>query len=145
MADAPQSFRNHAKMVPGFHYVATPILMASLVYFAFRAFRDPSTETVMTALFSLGVLLAAFYGRLFPLGVQDRLIRLEERLRLERLLPAEVRVRIAELTTDQLIGLRFASDEEVPELTARVLAGELKTRKAIKAAIRDWRPDHQRV
>ena len=132
-------------MVPGFHYLASPLLMASLVYFAWRAVTAPSPDTVMAALFALGVLVAAFYGRLFPLGVQDLLIRLEERLRLERLLPGESRARIPELSTDQLIGLRFASDEEVPELTARVLAGELTTREAIKAAIRNWRADHQRI
>lgn len=145
MADTPQSFRNHARMVPGFHYVASPLLLASLVYFGWRAVTSPSADTVMAALFALGVLVAAFYGRLFPLGVQDRVIRLEERLRLQSLLPENLRPRIGELTTDQLIGLRFASDEEIPELTARVLAGELTGRKEIKAAIRSWRADHQRI
>jgi hypothetical protein len=80
-----------------------------------------------------------------PLRAQDRIIRLEERIRLERVLPADLRGRIGELTADQFIGLRFAPDEEVPELTQRALGGELKTRSDIKRAIRGWRPDHMRV
>lgn len=145
MAETPQSFRNHAKMVPGYHFVAMPLLAASVLYFGYRAVTNPGTESVMTALFAVGVVVASFFGRLFPLGVQDRVIRLEERLRLQMLLPEETRPRILDLTTDQLIGLRFASDAEVAELVARVLAGELRTRKEIKAAVRDWRADHQRV
>jgi hypothetical protein len=78
-------------------------------------------------------------------GVQDRVIRLEERLRMERVLPAELRPRISELTTKQLVSLRFASDEELPELVRRVLGGELAERNDIKRAVRNWRADHQRI
>jgi len=77
--------------------------------------------------------------------VQDRVIRLEERLRLERLLDPPLAARISELTTAQLVALRFASDEEVGGLVARVLEGELTGRKEIKRAIRSWRPDHERI
>jgi hypothetical protein len=79
------------------------------------------------------------------MGVQDRVIRLEERLRMETILPEDLRPRIGELTTEQLIGLRFASDEELPELARRVLDGELTDRKSIKQAVKSWRADHQRI
>lgn len=94
------------------------------------------------------VLYVAFnhaFTRLFPLAVQDRLIRLEERLRLESVLDEDMWHRIPELTTSQLIGLRFASDDELPGLVERTLNGEFSSRKAIKQAVRDWRPDHERV
>ena len=76
---------------------------------------------------------------------QDRIIRLEETLRLQRCLPPELRSRIGELSTGQLIGLRFCSDEEVSELTRAVLNGELRGREEIKRRVRSWRPDTLRV
>lgn len=145
MARSPQDFANHAKLVPPFHFFTMPLLLAALVYFTWRAVQAPSADTVVPALFALAVLLVAFFSRLFALGVQDRVIRLEERLRLREILPAALQARIPELTTDQLIGLRFASDEEVTELVERVLAGELGNRTEIKKAVRNWRADHQRV
>jgi hypothetical protein len=98
-----------------------------------------------------GVLLAAalvvlvFYARLFPLAVQDRLIRLEERLRCERLLPADLRPRIGEFSADQLVALRFACDAELPLLARKVLDEKLTERKAIKKLIKNWKPDYQRA
>lgn len=145
MAREPQNFANHAKFAPPFHFVAMPLLLVALVYFAWRAVQAPSTDTVVAAVFALAVMLVAFMSRLFALGVQDRVIRLEERLRIEAILPEEEWGRIPELTTDQLIGLRFASDEELPELVRRVWAGELQGRTEIKKAVRNWRADHQRV
>jgi hypothetical protein len=140
-----QSFDNHAKMVPGYHYVVTALLVFPTLNFARLAVTEPSLDSVAMLAFAVGVIGAALYARLFPLGVQDRVIRLEERLRLERLLPEQLRGRSDEVTTDQLIGLRFASDEELPKLVGRVLSGELKDRKSIKAAIQSWRADHQRI
>ncbi len=140
-----QSFASHAKMVPLYHYVTFALVAIPTVYFLVEALRGPGLGRVMTALFALGVVLATFYARVFPLGVQDRVIRLEERIRLERLLPDDMRGRIGEISTDHVIGLRFASDDEVVELTRRVLEGELADRKSIKGAIRSWRADHQRI
>lgn len=145
MSPRPQSFDHHAKMVPLYHYVGSPLIMASTVYFVIQAVTDFSVDALMAALFAIGVVIAAFFARLFPLGVQDRVIRLEERLRMERVLPEEMRQRAEALTTDQLIGLRFAPDAELPDLVRRVLDGELRDRKSIKAAIGNWRPDHQRI
>ena len=93
----------------------------------------------------MAVLLIGFFARAFATGVQDRVIRLEERLRMAALFPDDLAGRIGELETDQLIGLRFASDDELEELTRRVLAGELSDRKEIKRAVRQWRADHQRI
>lgn len=99
---------------------------------------------MMVAL-AMGVILMGFFARIFPLGVQDRVIRIEERERLMGLLPEDLKGRIGEITTTQLVGLRFASDEEVAELTRRVLNGEFADRKSIKQAIQNWRADHQRI
>ncbi len=145
MAEKPQSYEHHAKMVPGYHYVATLLLMVPTLYFAYRAATDFNLDRLMLVLFAVGVLVLGFYVRAFPLGVQDRVIRLEERLRMQELLPEELKPRIAEFTMEQLIGLRFASDEELPELARRVLDEGIADGKSIKRAIRHWRADHARI
>lgn len=141
----PQNYDNHMKLVPGFHYIATPLLIASLAWASFRVFDAPSAETLFALVLVLYIVFNHAYTRLFALGVQDRVIRLEERLRLERLLEGELRDRIPELTTSQLIGLRFAGDDEVADLVRRTLDGEFESRKAIKQAVRHWRADWDRV
>jgi hypothetical protein len=145
MATPVQSFDNHAKMVPAYHYVATPLFLAAFAWFGYRTATDFSWDRLFFQLFLVYVLIVGAFARLFPLGVQDRVIRLEERLRLERLLDDELRPRIPELTTRQLIALRFAPDDEVAELTRRVLEGEFDDGKSIKRAVRRWRADHQRI
>lgn len=140
-----QSAASHAKMVPLFHYVAFALLLIPTIYFLKEALMAFSVGNLMSALFALGVLLVFWFARVFPLGVQDRVIRLEERMRLRRVLPADMHDRIEEIPTTLLIGLRFASDEELTELARRVFAGELADRKAVKAAVRSWRADHQRI
>ncbi|MDX1647640.1 MAG: DUF6526 family protein [Longimicrobiales bacterium] len=145
MSEPEQSFENHAKMVPLYHYWATGLLVVPTLYFAYQTVTSFSVEHLMTLLFAIGVLLAGFFTRVFPLGVQDRLIRLEERLRMERLLPEELKRRIEEISTEHLVGLRFASDEELADLVRRVLDGELRDRKEVKASIRSWRADYQRI
>jgi hypothetical protein len=96
-------------------------------------------------LLAAALVVLVFYARLFPLAVQDRLIRLEERLRSERLLPADLRPRIGEFSADQLVALRFASDVELPVLARKVLDEKLTDRKAIKKLIKNWKPDYQRA
>lgn len=145
MSEPTQSFDRHAKLVSGYHKWATALLVLPTLYFLFLAVSNFSVERLVVALFAIGVIIAALYARLFPLGVQDRVIRLEERLRMEQLLPGDLKGRIPEVTTDALIGLRFASDEELPELVRRVLDGELSNRTDIKKAIKHWRADHQRI
>jgi hypothetical protein len=87
----------------------------------------------------------ALYGRIFALSVQDRVIRLEERLRYEQVLPEELGWRVDELTVDQFVSLRFASDEELEKLMQKVLHDKLTKRKAIKELIKNWRPDSLRA
>ena len=145
MTEPIQSLENHAKLVTGYHKVATPLLMLPTLYFLFLTVSDFSLERLAAALFAVGVIIAALYARLFPLGVQDRVIRLEERMRMQQLLPEDLKGRIAEFTTNQLIGLRFASDEELPGLALRVLDEGISDRTEIKKAIKDWRADNQRI
>lgn len=145
MSRMEQSFENHARVVPVFHYLGGPLFLAVFLWFGYRTGTDFSVDRLAFMGLLVYVAILAWHARTFALGVQDRVIRLEERLRLERLLPEELRPRISELTTPQLIALRFASDEEVADLTARVLDGELTEQREIKAAVRRWRPDHQRI
>lgn len=145
MSESPQSFENHAKIVPLYHRWMTGLLVLPTLYFGYRAALDFSVDRLALFLFAVGVALAALYARIFPLRVQDRVIRLEERLRMERLLPAELKARIPDLTTHQLVGLRFASDEELPELVRRVLTEGLTDRNDVKRAIKSWRADHARI
>ncbi len=149
MSESPQlpaqSFENHAKFVPGYHYWTTALLMFPTLWFGYRAVADFSIDSLAVLLFSVGVVLAGYWLRAFPLGVQDRLIRLEERMRLERILPADLRARVLELTAKQLVALRFASDDEVADLVRRTLAMEFAAPKDIKRAVRSWRADHQRI
>jgi hypothetical protein len=145
MTRPPQNFKNHAKMVPGYHYVASVLLLALLIRAIIGVVEEPSVDSVMGIVLVVALLMIGFYARTFALGVQDRVIRLEERLRLERVLSEDLRERIPELTTDQLIGLRFAPNEELESLTRRVLAGELQGRKQIKMAVENWRADRQRI
>ncbi len=95
-------------------------------------------------LLALGLIGVWFYSRVFPLHVQDRLIRLEERLRLAEILPDDLKGRISELKESQLLGLRFAPDEEAPDLVRQIVDGNLTELKAIKQAIKNWRPDYFR-
>lgn len=145
MSAAPQSYENHAKMVPMFHGVTFGLLVINLGWACVRAFRNFSTGTVVALLLAVALILVMFWARLFALGVQDRVIRLEERLRMAQLLPDDLKPRIGDFTTEQLIALRFASDEELPGLARRVLNEGITDRKTIKQAVKNWRADHQRI
>jgi hypothetical protein len=136
-----QNFENHAKIVPGFHYFVLPVLTVNFVQSILRLARQVSVDAVISVLVAAALVLLAFYGRIFALTVQDRVIRLEMQLRLQSLLPPDLRARISEFTVAQLVALRFASDAELPALARKVLDEHLVQRKAIKKMIRDWQPD----
>jgi len=147
-----QNFSNHAKFVPGFHFFTFGILTLNLIWrilYAWRIWGRFGHTAELSTLADVGVAVAlvllAWYLRAFPLRVQDRIIRAEERERLARLLPPELRARIAELQPRQLIALRFASDEEVAALAARVLEERIGDPKVIKQMVRNWRADHLRA
>jgi hypothetical protein len=150
MADQ-QNLQNHAKYDPAFHFVLIPILGFNLIYRIVALVRhlmngETSDWIHLTGgvVLAFAILLLAFKARIYSLKMQDRIIRLEERLRLATLLPEPLRARIPELTRSQLIALRFASDEEVVELARAALDQKLGN-KEIKQSIRNWRPDHLRV
>jgi hypothetical protein len=107
--------------------------------------RHPAVTTAWIAVVAIAIAVGIWTARAMALRAQDRIIRLEERIRLDRLLPPSLRERAAGLTTSQLIALRFAPDEEVPDLAKRVIDGELHSRADIKRAIRSWRADDLRV
>lgn len=141
----PQSYKNHARFVPIFHFVLTPILLICLLYAVIHLFRHPSLHSVYGLLLTIAVAIGGVYGRVFALAAQDRVIRLEMHLLLAQILPDDLRSRIHELKPRQLIGLRFASDEELPQLVRDVLDGKLKSEKEIKQKITHWKADNFRV
>ena len=140
-----QNFDNHRKFVPGFHIVAFGLLALNLFYSLYVVVTALSVDSVMALFLAFAVLMVMFYARLFALGAQDRVIRLEERIRLHELLPPDQKHNLDELTTGQLIALRFASDGEVGALVAAVCAEGIEDRDEIKKRVTNWRADHQRV
>lgn len=145
MAAKTQNFGNHARTVPLFHQVTFPIFALNLLWSIYRMIHRFSAESVLSLLLAVAFLLLFFYARIFALTVQDRVIRLEMRLRLQQALPPDLRARIPELEVGQLVALRFAGDAELPELARKVLDEKLTDRKAIKKLIRDWQPDFLRA
>ena len=142
---APQTYQNHARLVPLFHFVALPILLVNVLLMGYRVVQAPGMATGWGLLVAIALFLAALFGRVFALAAQDRVIRLEERMRLRELLPADLRGRVNDFTAEQLIALRFASDAEVAELAATVLRDRVAKRAEIKKMVKQWRPDEQRV
>lgn len=143
---ADQSFESHSRYVPMYHYVALPILIINVFVVAVAAFRTGMTGAgIWNVLVAVALVLLAWQARAMPLTAQNRVIRLEERMRLREKLPPHLRDRADEIRPSHLVGLRFASDDEVGSLAERCLNGELKTSREIKRAIKTWRPDHLRV
>jgi hypothetical protein len=136
-----QNFKNHAKFVPVFHFFVLPAFLFNIFWSIYRLVHSFSVESAISLVLALAFFLLAFYARIFSLAVQDRLIRLEMRLRMQQLLPQELRPRIPDFTLDQLIALRFASDAELPGLCQNVLDQNLTDRKTIKKMVRTWQPD----
>lgn len=144
MADA-QNYKNHRKFVPLFHYVLFPILAGNFVFMGYHLYRDPSMSTAWSTVMAFAFIVTALFARVFALKAQDRLIRLEERLRMARVLSADLQPRINDFTIEQLIGLRFASDAELPELAATVLRDNISDREVIKKMVKSWRADPAQV
>lgn len=139
-----QNLKNHSRFDPLFHFFLAPVLLANLVIAIVYLVRHPHFHSAWLVVLSIAAFVLTFKVRVYGLKVQDRVIRLEERLRLEALAPEEWQRQIYRLTEDQLIGLRFAADGEVVELAKQALEHNL-TRKQIKERIKDWRPDYWRV
>lgn len=139
-----QNFQNHTKWDPPFHFFLSPVILGTFAFSAKHAWAYPNGITLWLVLLSVAMFVWLLKTRMYALAVQDRLIRLEERLRMEKLLPEELMVRFDQLTVSQVVGLRFASDGELVGLVRRALDEKL-TQKQIKAAITKWRPDHVRI
>jgi hypothetical protein len=144
MADAAQDFSHHARYDPLFHFFILPIFGLTLLAVIVHTVRRPSVHSAWMIVVVIAAIVAIFKIRMYALRVQDRVIRLEERLRLASLLDPSLRLRIPEFTEGQLIALRFASDAEVPGLAAAALNEKLP-KAEIKKRIRQWRPDDWRV
>ena len=144
MSNKPQSFASHAKFDSAFHFFVLPVLLINIFVVAYLLFRHPGVGGAWLLLLSLAFLVLAGRLRSWATHLQDRVIRVEERLRLAAILPEPLRSRIAELSDSQIVGLRFASDAELPSLFQRALDERL-SRSDIKKAITNWRPDYSRV
>ena len=139
-----QSLKNHARFDPAYHFFLFGVYLLNLVYASIHLHRQPSYSSGWYLVLSLVAIVPILKLRLYPLKVQDRIIRLEERLRLQSLAPQEWHAQIYRLNEDQLIGLRFAADDEAVELAKQALEHNLN-RKQIKERIRSWRADDWRV
>ena len=139
-----QDYKSH-RYVPAFHFFTIPILLINVGVEAVRFYRNQTTYQGWVMVVAFTLLLFAFVARGMAVKAQDRVIRLEERLRLGALLPAEHRDKVNELTPSQLVALRFASDEEAPDLAHRTMTGEFKTQNEIKKAVKNWRADTHRL
>jgi hypothetical protein len=139
-----QTFGNHPRVDPAFHLFIIPVFTISLIVSIVLLVKYPGFLSAWGVVFALAAVIAVFKIRLYALRVQDRIIRLEERLRLAALLPAPVHAKIPSLTEAQLIALRFACDEELAELAERALTESLAPAD-IKKSVRTWRPDYWRV
>jgi L-cystine uptake protein TcyP (sodium:dicarboxylate symporter family) len=144
-----QNYSNHTRYFPLFHFVVIPLLLLNLIEHVVRIFtaanNDARLEQIMWAIFSFTLILLALAARLMVLTVQNRVIRLEEKLRYAGLLTSELNARCGSLTNAQIVALRFAPDDELPALVERTLNGDFAGTKDLKQAIKNWRGDHLRA
>jgi hypothetical protein len=144
MSSQTQSFASHAKFDPPFHFFVLPVLLINILIVGYLLSRHPGIGGAWLLLVSVALFVLAGRVRSWATHLQDRVIRVEERIRLSAILPEPLRLRIAELSDSQIVGLRFASDTELPTLFQRALDEKL-SRSDIKKAISDWRPDYSRI
>jgi hypothetical protein len=143
---AEQNFSNHTKWVPTYHFFVVPVMVLNFISAIVGLVRmGISWDRVVYFLTATALLIFVFNARLFALKVQDRVIRLEEHLRMARLLPEDLKGRIGEFTTGQLVALRYAADDELPGLARKILNDKLTNVRAIKQMVQHWRPDHLRA
>ena len=146
MKNSTQNADSHAKIPTMTFLVPFFMIAIGLASYSVQLFSDFGVKQELVAvIFTLGVAMATVGARRQAVGVQDRVIRLEERLRMHQLFDDDMAGQISEFTTSQLIALRFASDEELPGLARKVLTENITDQKVIKQLIRNWRADPQRV
>src|SRR6266542_318069 len=142
---AAQSFATHRRIIPLHHVVLFAVFLVNAIWSIVQLVRSPSWSTVIGCVVALALLGLHYYAREFALTVQDRVIRLEMRLRLREVLPADLKERVQELNRDQLVALRFASDAELPDLVREVLTNDIRRRDDIKRRIKKWEADDLRA
>jgi Family of unknown function (DUF6526) len=145
MSTTPQTYQNHAKFVPLYHYVALPALLVNVFVNAYQAWQQSSLLAWWDVAIAAVLVAVALFARLFALKAQDRIIRLEERLRIRELVPTESKAAVDAFTVDQLVALRFAGDGELPVLVSTVRRDNLQQRDAIKKLVKHWRADDARL
>jgi hypothetical protein len=144
--EKPQNLQNHTRLVAPFHMFVLPVFLLNAGWSIYQVIHDGvSFGSVLGILVAFALLTFALFARVFALTVQDRVIRLEMRLRLAEVLPVDLRPRIPEFTVGQLVSLRFASDAELPGLARKVLDEQMNDRKAIKQLIKNWQGDYLRA
>jgi Family of unknown function (DUF6526) len=140
-----QNFQNHVRWYPLVHFVISPLLFLNLFWQIFRLYQEQSLDRAENLMLAVVLLMMSVAARLQALKAQDRVVRLEEKLRYKDILPPDLAVKTSGLRTGQMLALRFASDDELPELVRRTLNGEFKNNKEIKLAVKNWRGDYLRV
>ena len=147
MADAPsrQNYSSHVRLVPPYHYVAAPIFILNALYQIYAMIGVWTLDAIVDALVGVALVILFLFARVFALAAQDRVIRLEMRLRMTELLPEDLQGRINDFTPQQMVGLRFAGDAELPALARKVLDENITAATPIKKLVQDWQPDDHRV
>jgi hypothetical protein len=141
----PQSFENHARILPAYHYVAFPLFAVNFFYMLYQTVTAFSWANLVGFGLAVALVLLFFIARVMAMTVQDRVIRLEERMRMRALFPPDLQPSIDTFTVKQLVALRFASDAELPALARKVLDDNIVDQKAIKKMVTAWRADHLRA
>jgi hypothetical protein len=145
MAERVQSYKSHTRFLPPFHFFVVPVLLINALNAIWQVYRQPTLGLAFQLVVAVALLMLALVSRLQAITVQDRLIRLEMRLRLREVLPPDLQARINQLSTKQLVALRFAADAELPGLVRDVFDGRLTTSKDIKTRVKDWQADWLRA
>lgn len=145
MADAPQTYQNHVRWHKPFHFFLLPVFLINFIWSAVELFLYPGWDQGRWVVVSFALIVLTLLARINPLRAQDRVIRLEEQLRYQRILPADLAQRASALTVWQVVALRFASDAELPELVRQTLENKFSKSDEIKRAIKNWRADTVRV
>lgn len=145
MAETPQTYDNHIRWHPPFHFFLVPLFLLNFIFAAVQLYRFRDLDHAWFLVLAVGLLVLTALARTNALRVQDRLIRLEERLRYQQVLSPPLAQSAGALPTGQIVALRFASDEELPDIVQKVLDGKLTKGSEIKRAVRHWRADTLRV
>lgn len=144
--EKPQSLQNHTRLVAPFHMFVLPVFLLNAGWSIYNVVKAGiSIESLLGVLMAFALITLALFARVFALTVQDRVIRLEMRLRLAEILPMDLRPRISEFTVAQLVSMRFAGDAELPGIARKVLDDKMNDRKAIKQMVKNWQPDYLRA